>query len=146
MVKRYNTLMRLIQCTTHKVYIPQCYWTRRYFLHHTNAASTVKILTDLPLSIGFTTNMVTIDWFFKACKLMPLMSLPNAFQVAEVQFDSLRTLSLTMAHSSSYRLCRAFMEKMCMAISHTSDYHPQFNRQVERTRAVTYKVSQRTLP
>ncbi|KAK3541726.1 hypothetical protein QTP86_002119 [Hemibagrus guttatus] len=46
----------------------------------------VDFLNDLPSSQGFTTVMVTIDRFSKACKLVPLKGLPTALETAITLF------------------------------------------------------------
>ncbi|KAK3529942.1 hypothetical protein QTP86_009320 [Hemibagrus guttatus] len=43
----------------------------------------IDFLTDLPNLGGFTTVMVVIDWFSKACKLVPMKGLPTALQTAD---------------------------------------------------------------
>ncbi|KAL6479465.1 hypothetical protein MHYP_G00128980 [Metynnis hypsauchen] len=46
----------------------------------------INYLTDLPSSQGFTTILVIIDRFSKACKLIPFSSIPTAFLTAEALF------------------------------------------------------------
>ncbi len=42
--------------------------------------------TDLPNSEGFTCILVAVDWFSKACKLIPIRGLPTALETAEALF------------------------------------------------------------
>ncbi|KAK3530917.1 hypothetical protein QTP70_006176 [Hemibagrus guttatus] len=46
----------------------------------------INFITDLPNSGGFTTILVAIDRFSKACKLIPLKGLPTAMETAKVLF------------------------------------------------------------
>ncbi len=42
---------------------------------------------DLPASNDFTTILVVVDRFSKACKLIPLKGLPTALETAEALFN-----------------------------------------------------------
>ncbi len=46
----------------------------------------IDIATDLPPSHRYTTILVVVDRFSKACKLIPLRGLPTAFETAETLF------------------------------------------------------------
>ncbi|KAK3551982.1 hypothetical protein QTP70_031637 [Hemibagrus guttatus] len=48
----------------------------------------IDFATDLPVSNGFTTILVTVDRFSKACKLIPLKGLPTALETAEALFSN----------------------------------------------------------
>lgn len=44
-------------------------------------------MTDLPNSEGFTCILVAVDWFSKACRLIPLKGLLTAMETAKAQFQ-----------------------------------------------------------
>ncbi len=46
----------------------------------------VDFVTDLPSSNGYTTILVIIDRFSKACRLIPLKGLPTAIETAQALF------------------------------------------------------------
>ncbi|KAK3516125.1 hypothetical protein QTP70_005370 [Hemibagrus guttatus] len=48
----------------------------------------IDFATDLPVSNGFTTILITVDRFSKACKLIPLKGLPTALEMAEALFSN----------------------------------------------------------
>ncbi|KAL0151330.1 hypothetical protein M9458_053324 [Cirrhinus mrigala] len=48
----------------------------------------VDFATDLPPSNGYTTILVVVDRFSKACKLIPLKGLPTALETAEALFQN----------------------------------------------------------
>ncbi|KAK3565354.1 hypothetical protein QTP86_007128 [Hemibagrus guttatus] len=48
----------------------------------------IDFAMDLPVSNGFTTILVTVDCFSKACKLIPLKGLPTALETAEAFFSN----------------------------------------------------------
>ncbi len=52
----------------------------------------IDFVTDLPLSNGFTTVIVIIDCFSKACRLIPLKSLPTAMETAQALFHCFQSL------------------------------------------------------
>uniref|UniRef100_A0AAQ4PQG4 Gypsy retrotransposon integrase-like protein 1 n=1 Tax=Gasterosteus aculeatus aculeatus TaxID=481459 RepID=A0AAQ4PQG4_GASAC len=55
----------------------------------------VDFITDLPRSQGFTTILVAVDRFSKACRLIPLKGLPTALETAEALFHHVfRTFGL----------------------------------------------------
>ncbi len=56
--------------------IPQCPWSHLW----------IDFIADLPLSIEFTTILVIIDRFSKACHLIPMKSLPTAILTALALF------------------------------------------------------------
>lgn len=43
----------------------------------------VDFITDLPRLDNYTCILVVIDWFSKACKLVPLKGLPTSLETAE---------------------------------------------------------------
>ncbi|KAK3521850.1 hypothetical protein QTP70_018584 [Hemibagrus guttatus] len=49
----------------------------------------IDFAKDLPVSNGFTTILVTVDRFSKACKLIPLKGLPTALEMAEALFSNI---------------------------------------------------------
>lgn len=44
-------------------------------------------MTDLPNSEGFTCILVAVDWFSKACRLIPLKGLLTAMETAKALFQ-----------------------------------------------------------
>ncbi|KAL0152686.1 hypothetical protein M9458_052409 [Cirrhinus mrigala] len=49
----------------------------------------IDFATDLPASDGFTTILVVVDRFSKACKLIPLPGLPTAMNTAQLLFSQI---------------------------------------------------------
>ncbi|KAK3524709.1 hypothetical protein QTP86_001051 [Hemibagrus guttatus] len=49
----------------------------------------IDFATDLPVSNGFTTILITVDRFSKACKLILLKGLPTALETAEALFSNI---------------------------------------------------------
>ncbi|KAK3515285.1 hypothetical protein QTP70_013487 [Hemibagrus guttatus] len=98
-----------------------------------------RLSTDLPSSGGFTSVMVVIDRFFKACKLGPMKGLPTAIQTAEALFQHVfRNFGLpediVSDRGSQFTsgVWRSFCKQLGIRISLSSGYHPQSNSQVER--------------
>lgn len=107
---------------------------RRPWLH-----LAIDFITDLPMSEGNTTILVTTDRFSHVVHLIPLPSLPSAFQTAELLFTHLfRYYGLPEDIVSDRgpqfipRVWKAFMEKLGITVSLTSGFHAQSNGQVER--------------
>ncbi|KAK3509093.1 hypothetical protein QTP70_020297 [Hemibagrus guttatus] len=48
----------------------------------------IDFAMDLPVSNGFTTILITVDRFSKACKLIPLKGLPTALETVEALFSN----------------------------------------------------------
>ncbi|KAK3545548.1 hypothetical protein QTP70_008157 [Hemibagrus guttatus] len=98
----------------------------------------VDFLTDLPNSGGFTTVMVMVDRFSKACKLIPLKGSPTAMQTVEAMFQQgFRNFGLPedivsdRGSQFTSREWRSLCEWLGIHISLSSRYHPQSNGQVE---------------
>ncbi|KAK3547947.1 hypothetical protein QTP70_001320 [Hemibagrus guttatus] len=99
----------------------------------------IDFLTDLPSSQRFTTVMVVIDHFSKACKMVPLKGLPMAMDTASAIFQHMfRNFGLPEDIMSdrgpqfTSRVWRSFCAQLGITVSLTSGYHPQSNGQVER--------------
>ncbi|KAK3546808.1 hypothetical protein QTP86_002917 [Hemibagrus guttatus] len=99
----------------------------------------VLTLTDLPVSNGFTTILVTVDRFSKACKLIPLKGLPTALEMAEALFSNVfRHFGIPEDNMSDRRpqfisrVWRGFFKLLGVSVSLSSGYHPQTNGQTER--------------
>ncbi len=96
-------------------------------------------VTVLSLSNGFTTVQIIIDRFSKACRLIPLKSLPTAMETAQALFHYVfRVYSLSEDIVSdrgtqfTSQVWRAFWQQLDINVSLTSGNHPQSNGQVER--------------
>lgn len=99
----------------------------------------IDFVTDLSLSNGFTTVLVIIDRFSKACCLIPLKSLPTAMEMAQALFHYVfRVYGLSKDIVSDRgtqfisQVWRAFCKQLDINVSLTSGNHPQSNGQVER--------------
>ncbi len=99
----------------------------------------VDFITDLPRSDSYTCVLVVVDWFSKACKLIPLPGLPTAMQTAESLFHHVfRNFGLpedivsNRGPQFTSRVWRAFFNLLGVSVSLTSGYHPQSNGQTER--------------
>ncbi|KAL0192346.1 hypothetical protein M9458_010642 [Cirrhinus mrigala] len=99
----------------------------------------VDFATDLPPSNGYTTILVVVDRFSKACKLIPLKGLPTALETAEALFQNVfRNFGLPEEIVSDHgpqfisRVWRAFFQLLGVTVSLSSGYHPQTNSQTER--------------
>ncbi len=99
----------------------------------------IDFATDLPSSNGFTTILVVIDRFSKACKLIPLRGLPTALETAEALFQHVfRNFGIPEDIVSDRgpqfisRVWHAFFRLLGVTVSLSSGYHPQSNSQTER--------------
>lgn len=99
----------------------------------------VNFVTDLPISEGNTCILVAIDRFSKACKLIPLKSLPTAFVTAELLMEHVfRNFGIPEDIVSERgpqfisQVWQAFFTLMNVTVSLSSGYHPQTNGQTER--------------
>ncbi|KAK3510489.1 hypothetical protein QTP70_009154 [Hemibagrus guttatus] len=99
----------------------------------------VDFLTNLTSSQGFTTVMVTIDQFSKACKLVSRKGLPTALETAITLFHHVfRNYGLPDDLVSDWgpqftsRVWWAFYAKLGINVSLSLSYHPQSNGQTER--------------
>ncbi|KAK3548692.1 hypothetical protein QTP70_016441 [Hemibagrus guttatus] len=87
---------------------------------------------------GFTTVMVVVDRFSKACKLIPLKGSPTAMQTAEAMFQHvIRNFGLPedivsdRGSQFTSRVWRSLCEQLGINVSLSSGYHPQSNGQAE---------------
>ncbi|KAK3558297.1 hypothetical protein QTP86_014682 [Hemibagrus guttatus] len=99
----------------------------------------IDFATDLPVSNGFTTILITIDCFSKACKLILLKGLPTAMETAEALFSNVfRHLGIPediMFDSGPQfisRVWQGFFKLLWVSVSLSSGYHQQTNGQTER--------------
>ncbi len=99
----------------------------------------MDFVTDLPSSNGYTTILVIIDRFSKACRLIPLKGLPTAIETAQALFHHVFRVygipeDIVSDRGSQFtsRVWRAFCKQLDINVSLTSGYHPQANGQVER--------------
>uniref|UniRef100_A0A3B1KK37 Gypsy retrotransposon integrase-like protein 1 n=1 Tax=Astyanax mexicanus TaxID=7994 RepID=A0A3B1KK37_ASTMX len=99
----------------------------------------IDFLTDLPPSQTFTTILVVIDRFSKACKLVPFTTIPTAFQTAEALFTHVfrnfgipEDIVSDRGPQFTSSVWKAFMDKLGITVSLTSGHHPEANGQVER--------------
>ncbi|KAK3560904.1 hypothetical protein QTP86_022882 [Hemibagrus guttatus] len=107
---------------------PQCLWSHL----------SVDFLTDLPNSGGFTTVMVVVDRFSKACKLIPLKGSPTAMQTAEAMFQNVfwnfglpEDVVSDQRSQFTSRVWRSLCERLSINVSLSSGYHTQSNGQAE---------------
>ncbi|KAL0165523.1 hypothetical protein M9458_037367 [Cirrhinus mrigala] len=107
--------------------------------HRTWTHLGVDFATDLPPSKGFTTILVVVDRFSKACKFVPLKGLPTALETAEALFHhAFRHFGLPEDIVSDRRpqfisrVWREFFNLLGVSVSLSSGYHPQTNGQSER--------------
>ncbi len=99
----------------------------------------INFITDLPTSNGFTTILVIIDRFSKACRLVPLKGLPTAMETALELFQHVfriygipEDLVSDRGPQFTSKVWRAFCKHLDINVSLTSGYHPESNGQVER--------------
>ncbi len=99
----------------------------------------IDFVTDLPNSRTFTTILTVIDSFSKACRLIPLVKLPTAFETAEILLEQVfrfyglpEDIVSDRGPQFTSRVWSAFCQHLNINISLTSGYHPQSNGQVER--------------
>ncbi len=99
----------------------------------------VDFVTDLPNSEGFTCILITVDWFSKACRLIPLKGLPTALERAEALFHHVfRNYGIPEDIVSDRgpqfisHVWKAFLKLLGISVSLSSRYHPQTNGQTER--------------
>uniref|UniRef100_A0A3B1IBQ3 Gypsy retrotransposon integrase-like protein 1 n=1 Tax=Astyanax mexicanus TaxID=7994 RepID=A0A3B1IBQ3_ASTMX len=99
----------------------------------------IDFITDLPASQGFTTILVIIDRFSKACRLVPMTKLPTAWQTAEALFQYVfryyglpEDIVSDRGTQFTSHVWKAFCSCLNINVSLTSGYHPQANGQVER--------------
>ncbi len=99
----------------------------------------IDFATDLPSLNGFTTILVVIDRFSKACKLIPLRGLPTALETAEALFQLVfrnfgipEDIVSDRGPQFTSRVWHAFFRLLGVTVSLSSGYHPQSNGQTER--------------
>ncbi|KAK3546269.1 hypothetical protein QTP70_025610, partial [Hemibagrus guttatus] len=99
----------------------------------------IDFATDLPVSNRFTTILVTVDRFSKACKLIPLKGLPTALETAEALFSNVfrhfgipEDIVSDRGPQFISRVWRGFFKLLGVSVSLSSGYHPQTNGQTER--------------
>ncbi|KAK3511603.1 hypothetical protein QTP70_011262 [Hemibagrus guttatus] len=99
----------------------------------------IDFVTDLPPSNGFTTILVIIDRFSKACQLIPLKGLPTAMETAQSLFHHVfrvygipEDIISDRGTQFTSQVWKAFCKQLDINVSLTSGYHPQSNGQVER--------------
>ncbi|KAI5615887.1 hypothetical protein C0J50_8736 [Silurus asotus] len=99
----------------------------------------IDFVRDLPQSEGNTCVLVVVDRFSKACRFVPLRSLPTALETAEALFHHvLRNYGLPEEIVSgrgpqfTSRVWRAFFKLLGVSVNLSSGYRPQSNGQAER--------------
>ncbi|KAI5615212.1 hypothetical protein C0J50_10891, partial [Silurus asotus] len=99
----------------------------------------IDFMADLPQSEGNTCVLVVVDRFSKACRFVPLRSLPTALVTAEALFHHVfRNYGLPEEIVSdrgpqfTSRVWRAFFKLLGVSVNLSSGYHPQSNGQAER--------------
>lgn len=98
----------------------------------------IDFITDLPESDGKTVILVITDRFSRSLQLIPLKSLPTAFELAELMFIQVfRFFGLPKdmgdhAPQFTSQVWHSFLEKLGATVSRLSGYHPKANGQVER--------------
>ncbi|KAI2661157.1 Transposon Tf2-6 polyprotein [Labeo rohita] len=99
----------------------------------------IDFATDLPKSDGFTTILVVVDRFSKACKLIPLPGLPTAMNTAQLLFSQIfrhfgipEDIVSDRGTQFTSRVWREFFRLLGVSISLSSGYHPETNGQTER--------------
>ncbi|KAI2649034.1 Retrotransposon-derived protein PEG10 [Labeo rohita] len=99
----------------------------------------VDFVTDLPPSNGYTTILVIIDRFSKACRLIPLKGLPTSMDTAQALFHHVfrcyglpEDIVSDRGTQFTSQVWRSFCKLLDINVSLTSGYHPQANGQVER--------------
>ncbi len=95
----------------------------------------VDFVTDLPNSCI----LVAVDWFSKACRLIPLKGIPTAMETAECLFHHVfRNFGIPEDIISDRgpqfisQFWKAFFKLLGVTDSLSSGYHPQINGQTER--------------
>ncbi|KAK3531230.1 hypothetical protein QTP70_015224 [Hemibagrus guttatus] len=118
---------------------PQCLWSHL----------SVDFLTDLPNSGGFTTVMVVVDRFSKACKLIPLKGSPTAMQTAEAMFQNVfwnfglpEDVVSDQRSQFTSRVWRSLCERLSINVSLSSGYHTQSNGQAECLESGDWEIPQ----
>ncbi|KAK3560394.1 hypothetical protein QTP86_008482 [Hemibagrus guttatus] len=92
-------------CPPHKHYVPSNLRIRVMDWIHTSLCSGhPDIITDLPPSNRFTTILVAIDLFSKACRLIPLKGLPTAMETAQSLFHQVLRVYGYYPHGQVERL------------------------------------------
>ncbi len=88
---------------------------------------------------GFTTVLVIIDRFSKACHLIPLKGLPTSMETAQALFhhvfrvyDLPEDIVLDRGNPIYLSGLESLLKQLDINVSLTSGYHPQSNGQVER--------------
>ncbi|KAK3569650.1 hypothetical protein QTP86_002648 [Hemibagrus guttatus] len=95
----------------------------------------IDFAMDLPVSNGFTTILITVDRFSKACELIPLKGLPTALETMEALFSNIfRYFGIVSDRGPQFisRVWRGFFKLLGVSVSLSSGYHPQTNGQTER--------------
>ncbi|KAK3553547.1 hypothetical protein QTP70_004572 [Hemibagrus guttatus] len=99
----------------------------------------IDFVTDLLPSNGFTTILVIIDRFSKACRLIPLKGLPTAMETAQSLFHHVfrvygipEDIVSDRGTQFTSQVWKAFCKQLDINVSLTSGYHSQSNGQVER--------------
>ncbi|KAL0150648.1 hypothetical protein M9458_054065, partial [Cirrhinus mrigala] len=99
----------------------------------------IDFITDLPSSNNYTTILTVIDRFSKACRVIPLVKLPTAWEMAEVMMNQVfrffgipDDIVSDRRPQFTSRVWQAFCKHLNINVSLTSGYHPQSNGQVER--------------
>ncbi|KAI5629102.1 hypothetical protein C0J50_10525, partial [Silurus asotus] len=98
----------------------------------------IDFVTDLPWSEGNTCVLVAVDRFSKACRFVPLRSLPTALETAEALFHQVfRNYGLPEEIVSdrgpqfTSQVWRAFFKLLGVSVNLLLGYHPQSNGQAE---------------
>ncbi|KAK3509477.1 hypothetical protein QTP70_035120 [Hemibagrus guttatus] len=99
----------------------------------------IDFVMDLPVSNGFTTILITVDCFSKACKLIPLKGLPTALETAEALFSNVfrhfvipEDIVSDRGPQFISRVWRGFFKLLGVSVSLSSADHPQTYGQTER--------------
>ncbi|KAK3548255.1 hypothetical protein QTP70_005826 [Hemibagrus guttatus] len=99
----------------------------------------IDFATDLPVSNGFNTILVTVDRFSKACKLILLKGLPTALEKAEALFSNIfrhfgipEDIMSDRGPQFISRVWRRFFKLLEVLVSLSSGCNPQTNGQTER--------------
>ncbi|KAK3540360.1 hypothetical protein QTP70_029553 [Hemibagrus guttatus] len=127
-------------CPPTKHYVPSNLRIRVMQWVHTSLCSGhPDFVTDLPPSNRFTTILVIIDRFSKACRLIPLKGLPTAMETAQSLFHHVfrvygipEDIVSDRGTQFTSQVWKAFCKQLDINVSLTSGYHPQSNGQVER--------------
>lgn len=96
----------------------------------------IYFLSDLPQSDSYTCILLVVDRFSKACKLIPLRSLPMALETAEALFQQVfshfripEDIVSDQGPQFISRVWFVFFQLLGASVSLTSGYHPQSNGQ-----------------